>query len=160
MDESLVALRDLVSGRKVGALGTLHEGAPYVSMVPFAILGDGSAFLIHVSELSAHTQDMLDDPRVSLMVMQPESGETLPQELARVTVHGRAARIEDESEEYERGKARYLERFPDSEPMFGFGDFSLFAIRPEAVRWIGGFAGAQSLEPAEFIAAVRTDGRK
>jgi putative heme iron utilization protein len=160
MDEALVALKDLVAGRKVAALGTLHEGAPYVSMVPFAILADGSAFLIHVSELSAHTQDMLDDPRVSLMVMQPENGETLPQELARVTVHGRAARIEDESEEYERGKARYLARFPDSEPMFGFGDFSLFAIRPEAVRWIGGFAGAQSLEPGEFVAAVRTDDRR
>jgi putative heme iron utilization protein len=160
MDENLVALRDLVAGRKVAALGTLHGGAPYVSMVPFSLLEDGSAFLIHVSELSAHTQDMLDDPRVSIMVMQPESAETLPQEVARVTVHGRANRIEESSEEYERGKARYLERFPDSEPMFGFGDFSLFAIRPEAVRWIGGFAGAQSLEPGEFVAAVRTDGRE
>jgi len=75
-------------------------------------------------------------------------------------VNGRATRIEDESEEYQRGKARYLERFPDSEPMFGFGDFSLFAVRPEAVRWIGGFAGAQSLDPGEFVAAVRTDGRE
>jgi putative heme iron utilization protein len=160
MDENVAPLRDLVAGRKVAALGTLHGGAPYVSMVPFALLQDGSAFLIHVSELSAHTQDMLDDSRVSIMVMQPESAETLPQELARVTVHGRANRIEEPSEEYERGKARYLERFPDSEPMFGFGDFSLFAIRPEAVRWIGGFAGAQSLEPGEFVAAVRTDGRE
>jgi len=160
MDESLVDLKALVAGRKVASLGTLHEGAPYVSMVPFALLADGSAFLIHVSELSAHTQDMLDDPRVSLLIMQSESAETLPKELARVTVNGRATRIEDESEEYQRGKARYLERFPDSEPMFGFGDFSLFAVRPEAVRWIGGFAGAQSLDPGEFVAAVRTDRRE
>lgn len=155
MEESLSALRDLVASRNVAALGTLHEGAPYVSMVPFALLEDGTAFLIHVSELSAHTQDMIDDPRVSLLVMQAESAGTLPQELARVTVHGKAARMEEPSADYDRGKARYLARFPDSEPMFGFGDFSLFAIRPEAVRWIGGFAGAQSLTAEDLIEALR-----
>lgn len=158
MDESLATLRDLVASRKVAALGTLHDAAPYVSMVPFAVLGDGTAFVIHVSELSAHTQDMLDDPRVSLLVLQAESPETLPQELARVTVHGRATRIEEPSAAYDAAKARYLERFPESEPMFGFGDFSLFAIRPDAARWIGGFAGAQSLTSEELIEAVRKDG--
>ena len=156
MDENLVGLRDLLASRKVAALGTLHGGAPYVSMVPFALLGDGSAFLIHVSELSAHTQDMLTDPRVSLLITASESAETLPQELARLTVLGQASQIDEEAAEHAPAKARYLERFPDSEPMFGFGDFSLFAIRPAAFRWIGGFAGAQSLSPEEFAGALRT----
>jgi putative heme iron utilization protein len=155
MDESLAELRDLLSSRRVAALGTLHDGTPYVSMVPFAFLTDGSAFVIHVSELSAHTQDMLADPRVSLLVMAPESPDKMPQELSRVTVHGRAARIEEETPRHAAAKARYLERFPDSEPMFNFGDFSLFAITPEAVRWIGGFAAAQSLEPEELVRTLR-----
>jgi putative heme iron utilization protein len=155
MDENLVGLSELLASQKVAALGTLHGGAPYVSMVPFALLEDGSAFLIHVSELSAHTQDMLDDPRVSLLVTQAESAEALPQELGRVTVLGQARQIDEEAAEHAPAKARYLERFPDSEPMFGFGDFSMFAIRPEAIRWIGGFAGAQSLTPEEFAEAVR-----
>jgi hypothetical protein len=51
--------------------------------------------------------------------------------------------------------ARSLERFPESEAMFGFGDSSLFAIRPEALRWVGGFTGAQSLTPEGFAEAVR-----
>ena len=54
MDESIAELGALVGGRQVAALGTLHEGAPYVSAVPFALLEDGSAFIIHVSELAAH----------------------------------------------------------------------------------------------------------
>jgi putative heme iron utilization protein len=155
MNEEIIGLRELVGGRKVAALGTLHGGAPYVSMVPFAILENGSAFLIHVSELSAHTQDMLTDPRVSLLITASESGEALPQELARVTVLGQARQIDEEAAEHAPAKARYLARFPDSEPMFGFADFSLFAIRPEEIRWIGGFAGAQSLTPEEFAEAVR-----
>lgn len=155
MDERLVGLGELLARRKVAALGTLHDMAPYVSMVPFALLEDGSAFLIHVSELSAHTQDMLTDPRVSLLVTGDESAGTLPQELARVTVLGEARRIDEETPEHETAMARYLERFPDSAPMFGFADFSLFAIRPASLRWIGGFAAAQSLTPEELAEAVR-----
>ena len=147
-------LAELLAARKVAALGTLHGGGPYVSMVPFAMLEDGSAFLIHVSELSAHTQDMLEDPRVSLLITQSESAETLPQSLARITVLGEAKRIDEESAEHAAAMARYLNRFPDSEPMFGFADFSLFAIRPASFRWIGGFAAAQSLTPEEFARAL------
>ena len=149
------ALRELLAARSVAALGTLHDGAPYVSMVPFAITADGSAFLIHVSELSAHTGDMEKDPRVSLMVMAQEKPGVLAQELERVTILGRAEPVEDPSPDYDAGKGRYLERFPDAEPIFGLGGFSLFTIRPEHVRFIGGFAGAQSLTPEELAAAAR-----
>ena len=69
---SPVSLASLVRSRTVAALGTLHAGAPFVSMVPFAVLPEGDAFVIHVSRLAAHTRDMIDDPRVSLLVMQPE----------------------------------------------------------------------------------------
>jgi putative heme iron utilization protein len=155
MDEDFLGLRELVMGRKVAALGTLHGGAPYVSMVPFAVFEDGSGFVIHVSELSAHTQDMLADPRVSLLITEPESAEKLPQELARVTLLGEARRIDEEAADHALAKARYLRRFPESEPMFNFGDFSLFAIQASEIRWIGGFAGAQSLSPEDFAAALR-----
>ncbi|HKA36919.1 MAG TPA: pyridoxamine 5'-phosphate oxidase family protein [Thermoanaerobaculia bacterium] len=148
-------LRELLATRTVAALGTLHEGAPYVSMVPFAILPDGSAFLIHVSELSAHTADMFADPRVSLLVVGAEGPGVLAQELPRVTILGKAEPVPDPSPEYEAGKARYLERFPDAEPIFQLGGFSLFTIRPDHVRWIGGFAGAQTLTPGELVAAAR-----
>jgi putative heme iron utilization protein len=157
MDESVKELRDLVTGRQVAALGTLHEGSPYVSMVPYAVLEDGSGFLIHVSQLSGHTQDMLDDPRVSLMITARETEETLPQELARLTIQGQAHQIEEPSPEYDLGKSTYLKRFPDSSQMFDFADFSLFAITPTSLRWIGGFAAAQTLPPQVLTQALRGD---
>jgi heme oxygenase (biliverdin-IX-beta and delta-forming) len=148
------SLKALLDSRTVAALGTIHQGAPYVSMVPFALLPDGSAFLIHVSELSAHTGDMLAEPRVSLLVMAAETPDLFAQELPRVTILGKAAPVPDPSAKYEAGKARYLERFPDAAPIFELGGFSLFSITPEHVRWIGGFAGAESLTPAEFAQAA------
>jgi len=158
MDESVKELRDLVTSRQVAALGTLHEGAPYVSMVPYALVEDGSAFLIHVSELSAHTRDMLDDSRVSLMITARETEDTLPQELSRLTIQGQARQLEEPSPEYDLGKSTYLKRFPDSSQMFDFADFSLFAITPKSVRWIGGFAAAQSLTPEDLASAIRLEG--
>jgi len=66
--ESNESLARLVRARSTAALGTLHGGAPYVSMVPYAIAADGSGLLIHVSTLAAHTKDMLADARVSLLI--------------------------------------------------------------------------------------------
>lgn len=141
-------IRDLVQRRKTAALGTLHRDGPFVSMVPFAISRDGSAFLIHVSGLAAHTRDMLANPRVSLMVSEGEESGLMPQALPRLTITGNARQLERDSPEYERATNAYLARFPDSEMMFGLGDFSLFAITADTVRWIAGFGAATSLTPA------------
>ena len=52
MTETAAAqLKQLLRERSVAALGTLHAGAPYVSMVPYAIAHDGSGLIIHVSAL-------------------------------------------------------------------------------------------------------------
>ena len=68
--EMTEALARLLRSRATAALGTLHAGAPYVSMVPYAIAAEG--FLVHVSTLAAHTKDMLADARVSLLVAEAE----------------------------------------------------------------------------------------
>lgn len=149
------ALADLVRGRTVAALGTLHEGAPYVSMVPFAVLPGGDAFAIHVSRLAAHTKDMLDDARVSLLVMQAE-GEGVPaQALPRVTILGEAHEVEKGSEEERACREAYLARFPEAEPLTGFADFSFFAIRPGRARLVAGYAQAVSVSAETLAKALR-----
>ena len=64
------ALQALLTG-PVASLGTLREGAPFVSMVPVAPAPDGLGFLVHVSLLAQHTRDILADARISLMPMVP-----------------------------------------------------------------------------------------
>lgn len=150
-------LRNLLRTQQVASLGTLHKGHPYVSMVPFAILPGGLGFVIHVSQLAAHTRDMLSSPRVSLMVVAPPTPETPAQALARVTIQGEAVQYTDSSEGHAEAKAAYLSRFPQSADMFAFSDFSLFAILPSSIRFVGGFAQATTISPG-VLADVLSEG--
>ena len=138
------ALRSILETQEVAALGTLHEGEPFVSMVPFALLPDAT-FVIHVSALAAHTRDMASHPGVSLLVMaRPEEG-VGAQALARVTIQGEAAPLGEDDPLHAAAKQAYLARFPGSEMTFALTDFSLVAIRPRQARFVGGFAQARSL---------------
>jgi hypothetical protein len=155
MKEELASkLRDLVFARSTAALGTLHSGAPYVSMVPFAMIADGTAFVIHVSRLAAHTGDMHADPHVSLLISAVEQPGYSPQALPRVTVQGKAQPLLTSSTEYSLARETYLTRFPDAAPLFNLGDFSLFWITPIEIRWVAGFAQARTLTPVAFARAV------
>ena len=147
------ALRRLLREQRIAALGTLHDGEPFVSMVPFALLASPPRFVIHVSRLAAHTKDMLRDGRVSLLVSGQPDARTAPQAVPRVTVQGDAAALDDDGDGYAVARAAYLERFPEGEPMFGFGDFSLFLIAPRTLRLVAGFAQAKTLT-AEGLAEV------
>ena len=148
-------IRSLVEGQEVAALGTLHDGEPYVSMVPYALLPEGAGFVIHVSSLAAHTKDMIASPAVSLMITAAPSPEVPPQALARITVRGEAVRIPVEAPIHELAKRLYLERFPQSAQTFELGDFALFAIRPRQARYVGGFAQAKTITAEALAQALK-----
>jgi heme iron utilization protein len=142
-------LRELLERQEIGALGTLHDGDPAVSMVPYALLADG-ALVIHVSSLATHTEDMLQHPAVSMLVMGEREGDTMPQALPRATVKGQPRQCVPEDPDHDAARAAYLARFPETEPMFDFGDFSLFVIEPHSVRVVGGFADAWAINAGDY----------
>ena len=126
-------------------------------MVPFALLPGGSGFVIHVSQLAAHTKDMLLSPHVSLLVVASPTPDVPAQALARITIQGRAAQYADAAEGHAEAKAAYLSRFPLSAELFSFADFSLFAIWPDSIRFVGGFAQATTISPG-VLANVLSEG--
>lgn len=146
----------LVRQCRVAALGTLHDGVPAVSQVPFALLPVADcAFVILASRLAAHTRAMQDDPRVGLMIAQPEDGHTAPHALARVSVRAEAHMIGRAHPDYAGARAAYAARFPDQQFLFDLGDFELFALMPQTVRVVAGFAQAASVTPGALARAVR-----
>ncbi len=153
------AVRSLLASQRIGALGTLHDGEPYVSMVPFALLADGPDFAVHVSALAAHTKDMIASPKVSLLVIAPEVADVPPQATARLTIQGDATRIDAGDARHGKAKDAYLRRFPQSATTFELPDFSIFLIRPRMLRFVGGFAQAKSLTP-EGLARMLGEGEK
>ncbi len=149
-------LRRLLQYTAIAALATLHRGEPAVSMVPYALLPDGSGrFVIHVSRLATHTQDMQAHPGVSLLVTAaPDSADT-PLALPRVSVQGQARLCAPEAADYAAARAAYLARLPDAEELFGFGDFSLFLVEPQFLRYVAGFGRAHTVTAVQYAALLR-----
>jgi putative heme iron utilization protein len=138
-------LRQLLQRQEVAALATLHRDEPFASMVPYALLSAGKGLVVHVSRLATHTQDMVAHPKVSLLVVAERTPEVAAQALERATLQCEARPCPPDDADHADAKRRYLERFPSSEPMFGFADFSLFVLVPRSVRYVGGFANAWSI---------------
>lgn len=154
MEPGAIAVLQALLERRTAALGTLHEGEPFVSMVPFAPLGAAEAFVVHVSGLAAHTKDMRAHPRVSLLIAADEASQENTLALPRITLQGTAVEVDPAAPGYPQARAAYLARFPEAEPLFGFGDFALFAIRPATARFVGGFAQAKTLTAQGLMKAV------
>lgn len=154
-DTARLALARLLRAQRVAALGTLHAGAPFVSMVIFAAAPDFSAVYLHLSRLAQHTRDLAADPRASLLMAETDrSASRNPLTLGRVSLQGVVAAIPDNSPEHASAKSLYLARFPAAEFNFTLGDFGLYAFTPQAGRYVGGFARAFDLTPDDLRRAA------
>lgn len=146
MDADAYALLSrIVREVRVAALGTLRQGAPLVSMVAILPEADFRGFCLRVSRLAWHTQDMLADARVSLSIAEPDDGRADPQTLARVALRGEAIQLPREGEEFERLKAAWLARFPESAVTFELADFGFWRLVPRDARFVAGLGRTYNL---------------
>lgn len=150
------ALAQLLREQRAAALATLEaDGAPAVSMVPFALEPAQGCVVLHVSALAQHTGNMEREPRVSLLVMQPEQAGEPVHALPRVTLFGRASTPLRDSPAWLACRAAYLQRFPEAEPMTQLGDFRFVSIELEGARHIAGFGAARSVGAEEIGEVLR-----
>jgi hypothetical protein len=152
--DSLHTLTRLIRTQRIAAFGTLRDGAPLVSMILYAVSSDFTAFYIHASRLALHTQDILKDPRVSLMIAETDTGEKDPQTLARVSIRGEAVAVPPTDADYEEAKAVYLEKFPEAAFNSTLGDFSIYKIAPRTARYVAGFGKIFNLTVEDFKPAA------
>lgn len=138
-------LADMIRSSRMAGLGTLRDGTSLVSLVAYLPDDDFSAFYIHISQLAQHTRGMLANPRVGLLISETDDGRPDPQTLMRISILGMAEQIAKENAEYPAIRFRYEARFPQSAPLFGFGDFGLWRIIPDSARFVAGFAQAFNL---------------
>ena len=149
------ALRALLQAPRIAALGTLDdEGAPFVSMVPFAVVPSLGCLVLHVSALAAHSRHLRQRPRVSLLVMQPEVPGEPVHALPRLTLQAEASVPAPESAAWQACRAAYLDRFPEAAFMTELGDFAFVAVHPGHGRHIAGFGAARDVDRMELDAAL------
>lgn len=140
-------LAQIIRNTRVAALATLRDDAPRLSMVAFIPADDFSLFYIHVSKIAQHTVDMMKNNHVSLMIAETDDGRTDPQLLARVSIRASAEIMQNGEPGYTPIKKKYIERFPESAPLFKLEDFGIWRIIPKGARLIAGFGKAYNLTP-------------
>jgi len=149
--EAEAILRRLVTEQRVGALAVSIDGAPFASLVPFALSEHLDAALIHASELARHSKGLGTDASVSLLIHQSDhQPEINPAQLARVTLQCKVAPLERGGESYLEAKRCYLKKFPKSEITFQLGDFTLYRLEIVSGRFVAGFARTFDLGPADL----------
>lgn len=148
------ALRTLLHDRRHAALGTLDAaGAPFVSMVPFAIDAAAGRLVLHISGLAAHTGHMAAEPRVSLLVTAADAAGQPVHDLARVTLQALAHTPAPRAADWASARAAYLARFPEATPMTELPDFRFITLQITGARQVAGFGAARSV-PADELASI------
>jgi putative heme iron utilization protein len=131
-EETAAAARLLVRSLDRASLATSMGGAPYASLVLTACAADGAPVLL-LSRLAQHTQNLLAEPRASLL-FDGTAGLDDPLTGPRVTLVGRCEETADPGL-----RARYLARHPGAGLYAGFADFSFWRMEVERAHLVAGF---------------------
>jgi putative heme iron utilization protein len=144
--------RTLVAATNVAALATLTaDGDPWASLATYGVLDDGAPVLC-LSHLAEHARNLSADPRASVLVTQVDIPAD-PLAAARVTLAGRAERPVD-SATLAAARTAHLAGVPAATTYIDFSDFSLWVLRVERVRWVGGYGRMDSASGAAYAAAA------
>jgi heme iron utilization protein len=138
--------RSLGRSRTRAALATSLNGAPYASLVLFAVDLDASPLLL-LSELAQHSRNIAFEPRVSLLLDGTE-GHADPLTGPRLTLLGQALPIDDP-----RCLQRFISHHPASALYAGFRDFRLFRVTVERGHLVAGFGRIDWIDGADFLFA-------
>ena len=138
-------LNELLAHQRVLALAVLVEGKPYAGLLPFVVLPDFSAVLVHASGLARHSKGLLPGAPFGAVIHFPDRLDADPLQLPRVSLEGTVTVLERGTAEYQAGRELYVARFPHSAQTFALGDFRLYRLALANGRLIGGFGRARSV---------------
>jgi heme iron utilization protein len=141
--------RTIAASTNTGTLATLTvDGDPWASYVTYGLLG--GAPVLCVSNLAEHGRNLAADPRASISIVAPSSD---PDPLAsgRVTLAG----VVEAPTGDERAAARdaHLAAVAAAKYYIDYSDFTLWLLRAQRVRWVGGYGRMESTTGEAYAAA-------
>ena len=146
--ESIDAARQLLVQALTGALGSINgDGSPLVTLVALATMEDGAPLLL-LSKIAAHTQNILREPRASLLI-EGASDDPDPMTAPRLSLSGKIVALDDN--EVANAKARFLDKHPGSEPYDTELDFNYYRLAIESARFNQGFGRFRKLRPDDVL---------
>lgn len=146
--EAVLEAKSLLQDGEIAVLSTNSnsmEGYPFGSMVQFLSLENGNICLF-ISDLAQHTKNLSKDNKLSLTVLQKDKLGAA--NAARITLLGQAKRKprQDSLESI----TLFCQKYRDAEQYAELGDFYIWEIDVERVRFIAGFGQIFWLEKEEW----------
>src|SRR6266496_3286495 len=144
--------RTLVYLGRVASLSTLSRkqpGFPFGSVMPYGLDENGRPTFL-ISTMAMHTQNLMADPRASLLVTQLSAGDD-PLGASRVTLMGKIVSVPEP--ELAHSRELYLERYPNSRYWVDYEDFSFYGMEVVDVYYVGGFGVMGWVAASEYSVA-------
>ncbi len=141
--------KTLVYLQSTGSLSTLSRkqpGWPFGSVMPYGLDDEGQPVFL-ISTMAMHTQNLLGDPRASLLVTPPESRSD-PLGAARVTLMGTVTKVPEEGAVEVR--ELYLARHANASYWVDFQDFGFFRMALADIYFVGGFGSMGWVMPDDY----------
>lgn len=142
--------RTIAASTNTATLATLTvDGDPWASFVTYGLLGGDP--VLCVSNLAEHGRNLAHDPRASMAIVAPNSHSD-PLASGRITLAGHV----EPPAGAERAAARdaHLAAVAAAKYYIDYSDFTLWVLRVQRVRWVGGYGRMDSATGADYAAAV------
>lgn len=136
------ALRDQARSLVMATVG--ENSMPRASYAPF--VSDSGCFFVYLSRLSEHTRELIDNPVVSVLLIEDEAAASQIFARKRLTYSCRARSVAATESGYDPILERLTSRFGNVMVVLqSLPDFVLFRLEPVSGRFITGFGRAYEL---------------
>jgi putative heme iron utilization protein len=137
------------------------EGQPEASYAPY-VEHEGD-FYVYVSELSAHTGNLLQNARASALFIESEAGAAHLFARRRLTYRCQVSEIPRVSAHFEAVLDQFAAKFGGLiDNLRTLQDFHLFRLEPQSAVYVAGFAQAYAIEDAKhpLVRHIRDRGHR
>lgn len=142
--------RTIAASTNTGTLATLTAtGDPWASFVTYGLLG--GAPVLCVSNLAEHGRNLAGDPRTSIAIVAAAT-DTDPLANSRITLAGIVEK--PTGDELAAARQAHLDAVPAAKYYVDYSDFTLWVLRVERVRWVGGYGRMDSATGPDYLAAA------
>ncbi|BCG19558.1 heme utilization protein HutZ [Vibrio alginolyticus] len=144
-------IKEFRQERRTLQLATVDaEGRPNVSYAPYVQNQEG--YFVLISKIARHARNLLENPNVSLMMIEDEESSKQLFARKRLTFDAVANVVERDTEMWQQVVEQMKERFGEIiDGLSQLEDFVLFNLKPESGLFVKGFGQAYQVSGDDLV---------
>ncbi|MFM2630957.1 heme utilization protein HutZ [Vibrio alginolyticus] len=144
-------IKEFRQERRTLQLATVDaEGLPNVSYAPYVQNQEG--YFVLISKIARHARNLLENPNVSLMMIEDEESSKQLFARKRLTFDAVANVVERDTEMWQQVVGQMKERFGEIiDGLSQLEDFVLFNLKPESGLFVKGFGQAYQVSGDDLV---------